>query len=137
MKGWKSIYPSTVIRSERPSRKEFGEGYFLDRATLEWFYTRYLGESGSDDWRLSPLLAESFINLPPMLLITAECDPLTDDCLAFAARVEAEGGVLARWQADGVVHGFITLGKLFPEAEEAITVAARALRRAFEVSLGS
>lgn len=131
------IYPSTVIRSERPSRLQFGDGYFLDRTTLDWFYTRYLGGNAAEDWRLSPLLAESFVEFPPMLLITAECDPLTDDCLAFADRVEAEGGLVTRWQAEGVVHGFVTLGKLFPEASEAIAVAARALRGAWGDSQGN
>ena len=33
-------------------------------------------------------------------------------------------------QVDGVVHGFITLGKLFPQAKVAIQTAAAALRRA-------
>ncbi len=55
-----------------------------------------------------------------MLLITAECDPLTDDCLAFAARVRAEGGEVAHREVAGVIHGFLTLGRLFPEADAVV-----------------
>ncbi|BAL23399.1 alpha/beta hydrolase [Azoarcus sp. KH32C] len=123
------IYPSTQIHSERPSRKRFSDGYFLDRESLEWFFTRYLPEGGADDWRTSPFLADSLAGLPPILLLMAEFDPLVDDCLAFAARVEREGGAVDRVMFDGVVHGFVTLPKLFPEAIAAIEVIGERLRR--------
>ncbi len=123
------VYPSTEMLSSRPSRERFADGYFLDRETLVWFYERYLPDGGTEDWRASPMRAESLAGLPPMLLITAEYDPLVDDCLAFAERVLAEGGELTAVQMAGMVHGFLTLGKQFPEAAEAIALAGAALRR--------
>ena len=74
--------------------------------------------------------AASLAGLPPMLLIAAEFDPLVDDCAAFAQRAVAEGGMVEHHVFEGVVHGFFTLGKLFPESGRAVALAAQALRRA-------
>jgi acetyl esterase len=63
-----------------------------------------------------------------MLLITAECDPLSDDCDAFAQRVREEGGEVDHRAYAGLVHGFFTLGKLFPQANAAVRLSAQALR---------
>jgi len=122
------IYPSTEIFCDRPSGRRFGQGYLLDRESLEWFYARYLPEGAGADWRASPLLAPSLAGLPPILLVTAECDPLTDSCVAFAQRVESEGGQVEQLAVDGVVHGFITLGKIFPEAGHVLAHIAGRLR---------
>lgn len=124
------IYPCTELVSERPSRKRFAQGYFLDHESLDWFFTRYVGSASPDDWRLSPLRADSFEGLPGISLLTAEYDPLTDDCLAFAERVRMEGGAVEHLNVPGVVHGFLTLGKLIPEAENSTAWLGRALREA-------
>jgi len=124
------IYPSTEMQSTRASRELFGQGYFLDRESLVWFVERYLPLGGVDDWRASPMRVESLAGLPPVLLVTAECDPLTDDCLAFAERVRLEGGAVEHLGVEGMVHGFITLGKLFPEAEGVVAHISRRLQDA-------
>lgn len=121
------VYPSTEIVSNRPSRDAYADGFFLDRETLNWFFTRYLPEGNTEDWRASPMRADSLAGLPPMLLMTAECDPLSDDCVAFAERVKAEGGEVDHRPVAGMVHGFFTLGKFFPEASQAVADAAAAL----------
>lgn len=122
------IYPSTEIRSARPSRERYAEGFFLDRESLQWFFERYLPGVDTEDWRASPMRAASLAGLPPMQVICAECDPLVDDCLAFVERVRSEGGEVALRVFEGVVHGFYTLGKLIPEAREAVALSAAALR---------
>lgn len=124
------LYPSTEIISDRPSRRRFAEGYLLDRESLEWFYARYLQGGEAFDWRASPMLAESLRGLPPTLLVTAECDPLVDDCIAFAERVRSEGGSVEHLAVSQVVHGFLTLGKFFPHADSAIRHVGASIRRA-------
>jgi len=124
------VYPSTEIRSERPSRQNYGEGYFLDFGTLQWFFERYLPDGNTEDWRASPMRAASLAGLPPTLLISAEFDPLVDDCQAFVQRMNHEGCAVDYVQVDGVVHGFMTLGKLFPQADEALRTASKALAHA-------
>ncbi|MBL8439318.1 MAG: alpha/beta hydrolase [Zoogloeaceae bacterium] len=122
------VYPSTEMISDRPSRTTYGDGYFLDRESLVWFYERYVPQGNTDDWRASPMKADSLVNLPPMTLITAGCDPLVDDCLAFADRVRAEGGSVVHKNFEGMVHGFFTLGKYFAQANQAVEYAGQAIR---------
>lgn len=123
------IYPSTEIFSSRSSREEFAQGYLLDRESLEWFYARYLRHGDAYEWRASPMLAESLSGLPPMLLVTAECDPLRDDGVAFAERVRDEGGEVEHLAVPGVVHGFLTLGKFFPVAREVLQQITTRLKK--------
>lgn len=123
------VYPSTEMRSVRPSREHYAQGYFLDRETLEWFFSRYLPAGGADDWRASPMRAKSLAGLPPMLLVSAEFDPLVDDCDAFADRVAGEGGEVEQHLVRGMVHGFLTLGKFFPEANRTVAHIAATLQR--------
>lgn len=124
------IYPCTQILSDRPGRERYGEGYFLDQDSLAWFFARYLPDGGEDDWRASPMCAASLAGLPAMTLVTAECDPLTDDSVAFAARVRAEGGQVDYHEYAGMVHGFALLGGYFPRARDAVALLGRRLAAA-------
>ncbi len=131
------VYPSTEVVSTRPSRQAFADGYFLDRESLTWFFSRYLPHGNTEDWRASPMRAASLAGLPPMLMVTAEFDPLVDDCVAFIERVRAEGGEVEHRAVMGVVHGFLTLGKMFPEAGATVEYAAQTLRRRLKVASAS
>jgi acetyl esterase len=124
------IYPCTQIESDRPGRDTYGDGYFLDRESLAWFFERYLPEGNVDDWRASPMQAASLAGLPPMHFVTAECDPLTDDSRAFAERVRQAGGQVAYEEYAGMVHGFALLGGYFPQANAAVASLAAALAEA-------
>jgi acetyl esterase len=126
------VYPATDQGSERPSWQQFGRGYLLELESIRYFQKKYL-RHGRDyrDWRASPLLRKDLTGLPPALVITAGFDPLLDDCVAYvehlrAARVEVEYHCF-----EGMVHGFLTLGRMFTAADEACDVAARALFGAF------
>jgi len=121
------IYPCTEVLSERRSRERYGDGYFLDRESLEWFFSRYLPGGEHHDWRVSPMRAASLGGLPPILMVTAECDPLVDDCVAFVQRVRSEGGTVEHLSVEGMIHGFVTLGKYFPEAGRTVRHAAAAV----------
>jgi len=124
------IYPCTEVVSVRSSRERYGDGFFLDRESLEWFFAHYLSDGEHLDWRASPMRAASLATLPPLLMVTAECDPLVDDCVAFVRRVRSEGGTVEYLAVDGMIHGFVTLGKYFPEAGATVRHAANALRAA-------
>ena len=49
---------------EHPSRTENGTGYFLDTATMEWFFGHYAGHVTDVDARLSPILEQNLAGLP-------------------------------------------------------------------------
>ncbi|MCB1955990.1 MAG: alpha/beta hydrolase [Rhodocyclaceae bacterium] len=119
------IYPCVDIYAQTGSREAFAQGYFLDRETLVWFFERYLPHPADAlDWRASPILAETLAGLPPLELVSAECDPLVDECDALGRRFEESGVPVQHHRATGMVHGFITLGRLFPQASQYIRALA-------------
>jgi acetyl esterase len=126
------VYPATDQGSERPSWQQFGRGYLLELESIRYFQMKYLRHARDyHDWRASPLLRSDLEGLPPALVITAGFDPLLDDCVAYSQRLRAAGVEVEYRCFDGMIHGFLTLGKMFTAAGEASGVAARALTKAF------
>ncbi len=113
------------------SSDRFGSGdYGLSTARMAWFRSNYLqatGEAGTTDPRISPLLAD-LSDLPPMLIMAAQCDPLADDSRALARHARAAGLVVTEAEQPGLVHGFLQMAAVVPEAAAALDDAARYLR---------
>ena len=126
------IYPATESTMSHPSHERFAEGLLLTRPTMKWFLGHYL-RSAEDlaDWRVSPLRATSLADLPPALVLTAGYDPLCDEGEDYAARLAAAGVPVTRVRVEGMIHGFLTMGKLIPAANEAVAMIAAALKIAF------
>lgn len=124
-------YPVLDHRMEAPSYTTYGTGFFHTTAHMRWYWEQYLGIGGDgSDPYASPGLAPDLAGLPPAVMLLPECDPLRDDGIRYARRLEEAGAApqLRLWP--GMFHGFLGLGELLPEAEEALTGAARALRAA-------
>ena len=115
------IYPLTDYRGGTPSYERFGTGYgVLEAAGMKWFHDHYFGGSGgAEDWRASPLLAETLAGLPPALVQTAECDVLQDEGRAYAERLQAEGVPTELIDYTGMIHGFFGYLGLVDDAERA------------------
>jgi acetyl esterase len=74
------IYPLLTMAEETESMRALGEGYFLDRAVMNWFGNHYVPAGTKlDDPRLSPLSAGDVSGLPPAYIVTAGFDPLKDE----------------------------------------------------------
>jgi acetyl esterase len=126
------IYPATEFAMTHPSHQRFAEGLLLTRPTMEWFRDHYLrGPGDIADWRASPLRAASFAGLPPALVLIAGCDPLSDEGEDYANRLRAAGVPVTLKRFEGLIHGFLTMGKVIPAADEAVADIAGALRVAF------
>jgi len=127
------FYPATdESRFDTKSHVDFAEGYYLTRKCLEIFRSLYAPDRA--DWTsslVSPLLAPSLANLPPAVVVTAGFDPLRDEGEAYAERLEASGVPVVRKRYEGILHGFLTLDRLFPQADDAISLAADELKRLF------
>ena len=114
------------------SQRDFAEGYYLTRKYLEIFRSLYAPDP--EDWKnplISPLLAPSLANLPPAVVITAGFDPLRDEGEAYATRLAGSGVPVVQKRFDGIVHGFLTLDRLFPQADAAISLAGTELKKLF------
>jgi acetyl esterase len=126
------VYPVTDGTMARPSVDENGDGYFLTKATMDWFWTQYVGAGDRTGPRVSPmhLPDDALTGLPPALVITAEFDPLRDEGEAYAARLAAAGVEASSHRYDGVIHGFFSMRDMIPEGKAAIEEAGEALRTA-------
>jgi len=100
----------------------------LTSALMTWFRDHYLDAGEHSDWRASPLLAESHKGLPPAFVLTAGYDPLVDEGKAYADALQNAGTEVVYQCFDEQIHGFITMGKVIDQANEAVAVCANALR---------
>ncbi len=112
------IYPATHPLGDYGSRADNAEGYLLEVATMEWFFTHY-GPTDPDDPRVAPLLGD-VTGVAPAVVVTAEYDPLRDEGEAYADTLEAAGVPVDRTRYDGLVHGFIDMATMSPAAGAAL-----------------
>jgi acetyl esterase len=118
---------------EMASAHTFEKGFLLDKASIDYFYGHYMPNAADRrDPRFSPLLADVSGTAPAWLGL-AECDPLVDEGVAYADHLRLSGVPVDLEIYKGVVHSFIQMGRVIPEALTAHADAARALRHAFGV----
>lgn len=70
------------------------------------FYRDARGATAGDP-TAAPLAAADFSGLPPTVVITAECDPLSSDGEAYRDRIRAAGGRAWWHEEKGLVHGYL------------------------------
>ncbi|MBK4736947.1 alpha/beta hydrolase [Noviherbaspirillum pedocola] len=127
------IYPATDMRAVAPSHARNGQGYLLTADTIAWFHDHYIDDRRHDlDWRASPLLHPDLKGLPPALVLTAGYDPLRDEGLQYAQRLSEAGNRVSYVCFERQIHGFILMGKVIDEANDAVGCCAAALMRAFD-----
>jgi acetyl esterase len=123
------VYPVTDLSSfGTGSYQEFAEDHYLTKNEMEWFRGHYL--QSMDDARhphASPLLAQDLSELPPALIITAECDPLRDEGQAYAKRLANAGVPVTYTCYPGMIHPFFSLSGVIPQAFEALQQVANAV----------
>ncbi|KAF9880807.1 hypothetical protein CkaCkLH20_01849 [Colletotrichum karsti] len=94
---------------ELGSYRQCHDASVVDALKMEYFWDEYLpGEAGKvrpREWH-SPLLAESVKDLPPTLMQVAGADPLRDEAIAFAERLQAEGVPMELHTYQGMPHCF-------------------------------
>jgi acetyl esterase len=129
------IYPSVDQEPNYPSYEENGTGYFLDRDLLHFFQSNYLTPKDYLDWRASPIRAKSFVGLPPAFILTAGYDPLRDEGKDYGDRLRAAGVPVTYSCYEDMIHGFVRLGKVIPEAQNAIDEISAELTKAFAAKI--
>ncbi|MBV9990447.1 MAG: alpha/beta hydrolase [Alphaproteobacteria bacterium] len=122
------LFPVTQIGQDTASLREFGAGYFLDKETLDWFFGHYVPK-GQDksDLRISPLNATDLKGLPPAYVMLGGFDPLHDEGLAYAGKLRDAGVKVQVADYAGLVHCFIYMQAVLPQAHEAVVAAAKAV----------
>jgi acetyl esterase len=124
------VYPATDLTLSHPSMDENAEGFFLTKASMEWFVQHYLAEADPKDATVSPLHANDLAGLPPALVITAELDPLRDEGESYATRLHEAGVPTQVLRYPGQIHGFVGMATVLDDGKDAIDRAGAALRAA-------
>jgi acetyl esterase len=124
------LYPCLDPSCQRPSFTEFGEGYFLGRDQMQWFWQHYLDdvEQQTTTAYVNPLFA-NLSGLPPTTLIIAGCDPLRDEGADYGAALEKAGVGVDFHCVEGQIHGFCSFIGLLPQAKLTLQKLATAINR--------
>jgi acetyl esterase len=125
------IYPVTQARAQTDSMNALATGYFLEKAGMDWFCDQYLNPGDDiDDPRVSPLAAKDLSGVAPALVIVAGFDPLKDEGKQYAAKLKEAGVPVELVEFDSMIHGFITMGGVVPQAAEASKLIGKAMQGA-------
>ncbi len=130
------LYPGTDMHMTQPSYRRDFSNFPLSTEACQYFLGHYLrSEADKADWRASPLLAPSFTGLAPALVLTAGYDPVSDEGMAYANRLNESGVKVTAIHMSDQMHGFLTMGKIVRAADTALEMSATALRRVFDSAL--
>ena len=129
------IYPATGSDFDTPSFHEFGQGYFLTAEVSRWFWHQYAPDRSADkEPTACPLLAslDQLKDLPPALIMTAECDILRDEGEAYARKLMQAGVTVTCTRYLGAIHAFMGANALIdtPPTRAATAQMSAMLREA-------
>ncbi|WP_313394850.1 alpha/beta hydrolase [Pseudomonas sp.] len=120
------FYPVAHSTTHRDSHQRYAEGYLLETATLDWFYAHYLGSTqAQNDWRASPLLHPALPTMAPAYVNLAQYDPLFDEGLAYAGKLEASGTPTTLRIEAGLTHDFLRMSGITGASGEVYAAAGR------------
>ena len=115
------------------SYEENAEGYFLELASMEWFFDRYIqSEIDERNPYAFPLQARDLSDLPSATIVSAGFDPLRDEAYAYEERLEDGDVPVSHHHFEAMIHGFCSMTDELDAAEEGIDAIAEGLRGAFE-----
>lgn len=109
------LYPVTNADFDTTSYQELGEGYYLTRDGMMWFWDQYtMDPRQRDEPHACPLRAsvDELRGMPPTLIITDEADVLRDEGEMYAAKLREAGVDVTAVRVLGMVHDFLMLDSL-------------------------
>jgi acetyl esterase len=102
------IYPALGGDTSRGSYVTHAQAPMLTTRDLHFYeQVRTGGVDRTGDITMAPLADADFAYLPPTVVFTAECDPLSSDGEAYRDRLVAAGGRAFWLEEDGLVHGYL------------------------------
>lgn len=109
------IYPLSDEKSDHVSMQHFAEGHLLTKASMDWFNESYAAEAGNV--RAYPIHGDH-AKMPPTVLVTASLDPIRDSGRVYGAQLVLAGSDVVFIEMKGNIHGFTTLRKALPTAQD-------------------
>lgn len=109
------IYPNLDYTLAHPSVEQLSEGYLLEKARILWYYEQYF-QHNEDRVAASPLHMPMSAQLPPTFIITAGYCPLKDEAAVYLQRLDALGVETEHLAFDNLLHAFLNMEDLVPDA---------------------
>ena len=126
------VYPLTDFAGDTASYRTFGEDHLVTTELMRWYAECYLNvETEKDDPLASPLRFADFAGLPPAFILTAGCDPLHDEGVAYSEKLKEAGVPVEHRNYPDQIHVFWSFGARIDAATDAHAEVCVALRRAF------
>ena len=107
------IYPSVDYTLSHPSIDENGQGFFLEKARIQWYFEHYF-QHGEEPRSVSPLFNPINQCSPSTLIIVAGCDPLRDEALAYAAKLKQAKVPVQVEHYPNMIHAFMNIEDIVP-----------------------
>lgn len=111
------------------SYRDNAEAVHLTVKDLDFYKrARAGGEPPMEDWTYAPLAIADYRGLPPCIAISADIDPLRDDCDVWVQRLKS-AGVPAVWiNEPGLVHGYLRARLMSSKAKASFARIVEGLR---------
>jgi acetyl esterase len=123
------LYANTDLTGAQPSMRDKAEGWGQDVGRIRFFNSQWVPDpSRWSDPGVSPLFAPDLSGLPAALIVTAEHDPLRDECEAYAGRLRDAGVAVELRREPGLTHNFMMLDDISPACAAAADRIAADLR---------
>lgn len=128
------LWPVTDANFETASYNDLGEGRFLTKNMMIWFWDNYLPDlKRREEIYASPLKAtlQQLKGLPPALVQTAENDVLRDEGEAYARKLDEAGVPVTLTRYAGLIHDYGLLNPLsnVPAVKTALLQAAATIKK--------
>lgn len=129
LRGMLLIYPGLGGNPDRGSALTHAEAPMLTRADMLYYRNlRHGGAPPARDPTAAALTDTDFTDLPPTMIVTAECDPLSDDGRDYRDAILAAGGRATWVEEPGLVHGYLRARHSVPRAATSFARMIRALQ---------
>ncbi|WP_448106026.1 alpha/beta hydrolase [Pseudomonas azerbaijanoccidentalis] len=99
------IYPGLGGDQRLASRSECVDAPLLSSSDVDCYHALYLRGTAKPGAYAMPLLAADFSGLPPAWIAVAQFDPLRDDGVLYAERLNAAGVTATLYYGNGLIHG--------------------------------
>jgi len=123
------LYPAVDLsRLDRQSTTDFASGFLLTRERMSWLIDQYVPDQATrTNPMASPLLATNHQGLARAIVVTAQFDVLRDEGEEYAETLRNAGVPVRSRRVEGMIHGFMSMDRWFPEAGGAIDWVAEQL----------
>lgn len=113
------VYPLVDYPFEAGAPGDSEAESLLTEADVEWYWDNYLARplDGHHPYA-APSRTRDLSGLPPATVLTAEFDPVRDEAVRYADRLEEAGVAVTHRHYDRMIHGFVEM-LVEPDLEQA------------------